>query len=110
MTFKELIEEVKKESFEELRHESDSGLEFVVRSEKLAHLNPTLQKFFGPAAKPAGVRPRGEEDALTSNFGGVLKNQTLYSIAHGGISHLAMIWPWGDGQCATVKIFKLGQE
>ncbi len=109
MTFAELIEEIKKESFEELRHESDSGIEFVVRNEKLIKLDPTLQKFFGPATKPAGVRPRGEEDALASNFGGVMKNQTLYAIAHDGVSHLAMIWPWGDGQKATVKIFKLEQ-
>lgn len=108
MTFEELILEVKKESFEELRNQSDSGLEFVIRNEKLTQLNSTLEKFFGTATKPAGVRPRGEEDALTSDFGGIMKNQTLYSLANGSVSHLAMIWPWGDGQHATVKIFKLG--
>ena len=108
MTFEELIEEVKKESFEELRSQSDTGLEFVIRTEKLSQLNPTLERFFGPATKPAGVRPRGEEDALASNFGGILKNQTLYSIAQNGVSHLAMIWPWGDGENVTVKIFKIG--
>ena len=110
MTFEELIFEVKKESFEELRSESDEGLEFVMRAEKLNSLNPTLERFFGAATKPAGVRPRGEEDALTSSFGGILKNQTLYSHAQNGTSHLAMIWPWGDGEHVTVKIFKLGME
>ena len=108
MTFQELIHAVKQLSFEEMRSESESALEFVIRFEKLPELNQTLTLFFGPPAKAAGVRPRGEEDALTSNFGGILKNQTLYAIANNSTSHIAMIWPWSDGDRATVKIFKVG--
>ena len=66
-----------------------------------------LEEFFGSPKKPAGAKPSGEIADLVSDFGGILKNQTLYYIAKDGFSNIAMIWPWSDGKSTTVKIFRL---
>ncbi len=96
--------------FEEIREDSSDKLEFVVLTPQLALVSQILSDYFGVPVKPAGANPSGQSKELTENFGGILKRQTLYYIENEGYSNLAMIWPWSDETCATVKIFRLNKK
>ncbi len=107
ISFTELLGETKKLKIDQLRTDTDVELEFVMRTDTLDTLHPTLEKYFGAAIKPAGVEPSKEVEEITSSMGGVWRNQTFYYLMTDGTASCAMIWPWGDGKSATVKIIKL---
>ena len=104
LTFKELIEQLKRIPCEEIRKESDGYYEFVISTQSLAQLYPIFEVYFGVPFKPAGISPSDEAKDVSKNYGGIQKQQTLYYIHREGMSNCAMIWPWGDGSRATVKI------
>lgn len=108
MILRELIEQIEKTSLLEIRARSEERLECVVETKRLALLGELLEHYFGPPIKRAGEKPSDQDKTLTGELGGILKNQTLYCVSDGGSSSLAMIWPWSDGERATVKIFKSG--
>jgi len=107
MTFAELLENLKKLEFQETRTDDHDRLEFVLATSLLEKLNGTLGSFFGPAIKMAGKNPSGEQNEMAKEFGGIMKNQTLYSAQENHASFVAMIWPWSNGELATVKIFQI---
>ena len=109
MNFSELSEEIRKTAVEEKRADSNDRLELVVKNGALNEITPILERYFGPAVKPAGKNPSGPNRDLTNPFGGILKNQTLYYADRENCSNLAMIWPWSDGERSTLKIFRLGR-
>src|SRR3989338_7282215 len=102
--FKELVQELKKLPLEETRNDSEEGFEFVIKKSAFKKLDPLLQSFFGKVFKDAGAKPDQEAANLTAPYGGIYENQTLYVKKDATGFFLAMIWPWGDGVLATVKI------
>ena len=107
MTFSELIQEVKKHPSAEIRFDNDHRFEFVVTVHTALRLQHALEEYFGFALKPASKAPDQAAKSVARNFGGIRKDQTLYCREEDDQIHLAMIWPWSDGQTATVKIFNL---
>ena len=101
-----LLEEAKNVPILELRADDNEEVEFVLKVGELEKLGTLLQSFFGEPVKPKGQAPSKEAEVLTEPFGGIRDNQTLYHTKYNGRSCFAMIWPWGDGKLATVKIFR----
>ncbi len=104
MTFIELVGQLKKIPCEEIRKESEGYYEFVISGKSFAQLYPVLESYFGVPFKPAGIEPSGKVKDVAKQYGGVEKQQTLYYFQRDGLSNCAMIWPWGDGSQATVKM------
>lgn len=102
--YAKLLEEAKNLPILELRADDAEEVEFVLKVAQLDQLGTLLQGFFGEPLKPKGQVPNKEAEDLTEPFGGIRDNQTLYHIKYNGRSCFAMIWPWGDGKLATVKI------
>ena len=110
MTFSDIIQSVKQHPLQKLRADTQDRFEVVVPTDQIKALSSTLEQFFGSAKKPAGAKASGEIADLVSDFGGILRNQTLYYVATDGFSNIAMIWPWSDGKNATIKIFRLSYK
>lgn len=104
MTFQELISRLKKLPCDEVRKESVDYYEFVVSTKSLNDFYPVFEGFFGIPFKPAGISPSDKAKDVAKNYGGIQKQQTLYYVYRDGLSNCAMIWPWGDGSRATVKM------
>ena len=107
MKFSDLVQMVRFTPPEEIRLDVDNRFECVLKNEQLKTLSPKLEEFFGPPKKPAGASAKGDTVDLASDYGGILKNQTLYYVSKDGFSNIGMIWPWTDGKLTTVKIFRL---
>ena len=104
MTFSELVRDLKKIPFDEIRKEADGYFELVISTRHLTHLYPILENYYGVPFKPPGLAPSQEARDVARNYGGIYTQQTLYYLKRGEISDCAMIWPWNDGQRATVKM------
>ena len=107
MNFIDLVAKVKQATLVETRMDVENRFECVVTNQNLQLLNPMLEEFFGKPRKPAGASTAGDVADLASDYGGILKNQTLYYVSKDGFSNVGLIWPWSDGQSTTVKIFRL---
>jgi hypothetical protein len=105
MTWDELAGEVKKAKLVEMRGQKEKYLEVVVKVAELAPVTALLMSYFGDPLKPAGERASSQADGYARPFGGVQTAQTLYVREIGGSVHGALLWPWSDGVCVTVKIF-----
>ena len=106
MTYSQLIEEVKRLRFEEIRVDSGELFEIVLGSQSFKELHSLLEQYFGGPLKPAGQVPSREAENLTAFLGAVRKNQTFYCKKLDGGIEGALIWPWSGDSSATVKIFK----
>ena len=104
MKFKELVGQLKQIPCEEIRKEDEGYYEFVIATRQLTQLYPIFEGYFGVPFKPPGIAPSEKAKNVTKNYGGIQKQQTLYYIHREGLSNCAMIWPWGDGSRATVKM------
>ena len=104
MTFADLVKQLKKIPFDEIRKEYEGYFEFVVSVRHLLHLYPIFERYYGVPFKPPGIAPSLKAQSVTKNYGGIQMQQTLYYVDRDGISDCAMIWPWNDGNHATVKM------
>ncbi len=106
MTYTELLEELKKMQIEEIRADSSEKLEFALRTDHLTQLNGILESYFGPPLKPLNERPSRQAIHYASPYGGIRRGQTLYCKEGDTVFDFALLWPWGDGTCVTVKIIQ----
>ncbi len=104
MTFSELVRDIEALDLHEVRKNSDGYFEFVISVSAEKELYPLFESYFGPPFKPRHVAPNKLAQAYTYDYGGIEKHQVLYYIERQGLSHCAMIWPWNNGQLATVKV------
>jgi hypothetical protein len=104
VTFPELVKQLKKIPFDEIRKESEGYFEIVLSTKHLINLYPIFESYYGVPFKPSGVAPSDKAQNLTRNYGGIQKQQTLYYVNRNGVSDCAMIWPWNDGSRSTVKM------
>ncbi len=106
MTYTKLLEEVKKLEIEEIRADSSEMLEFAIGTDYLNQLNGVLEGYFGPPLKPPNKRPSPQAATYASPYGGIRRGQTLYCKEGDTVLNIALLWPWGDGTCVTVKIMQ----
>ncbi len=106
MTFIELASALKNVKVQERRATEEDYLELVVAVDDLVVVEEQLSSCFGAALKPKGVAPSAEATVLSLSYGGVQSNQTMYYRKSASGAELAMIWPWGNGLQATVKVIK----
>lgn len=105
-SFDEIIWKIKSIKHEETRRDSEDYLELITSGTALKDLHGILTTYFGPPHKPAGDEADAETHDKTKDFGGIQKDQVLYLSKHGGNEDFAMIWPWKNGDRATVKIIQ----
>lgn len=105
--FPQLLEEAKKTPWKEIRFDQADYLEFVIPTEHLSKVQAVLELFFGkPTKRPGEPLPEEIRDSM-EKFGGVRNDQYLYLLEKDGSINYAMLWPWGDRESITVKIFTL---
>jgi len=106
MPLTEVKKEMKSVGLTEVRIDTADYFEAVLTKEVLAALSLKLEKIFGAAQYPSSKSLPDDIVAMTQKFGGVREGQTLYFTKENGLSKLAMLWPWQDGQHLTLKIAK----
>ena len=105
MNFSDLAVQIKKSPIKQTRSDDADYLEVVVEVTSLDKFRPILESFLGASLKPAGVNPDPKiVPPLIDTLGGIQSNQTLYYRKDAGVESYAMIWPWGNGQLATLRI------
>ena len=104
----QLIQGIKELGPQELRSDTETNYEFVISREKLEKgLSVLLEGYFGSPLKAAGKEVSPEAKKKAEPFGGVRKDQTLYSFENPEGYNTCMIWPWSDGRTVTVKMYRL---
>ena len=78
--------------------------ELVFSCRDLQEWQKILEKDLGPAAKPAGKKPRAEDQEIAESFGGIYANQTLFRKETPEGTVIAMFWPWSDEEHVTLKL------
>ena len=106
MTFEDLIEEVRQIKSDHKKIAETDFFETVIDWKELEELTSILKRYFGPPMKPADALPTSEMRKITSSYGGIRANQTLYYLEDGKAFNLAMLWPWGDGMLLSVKLIR----
>ncbi len=104
MSYDEMITGLKALPREEKRADLSDYLEIVFSRDGMTAASVALESFFGEPFKKAGERPNSAAVAYTAEYCGIQSQQTLYVNEADGNLVLAMIWPWGSGQAATVKV------
>ena len=107
MELDEIIEKCRELEVCEKRHISNEYNELVFYYKDIDEWNGRFTDIFGPAIKPAGVKPEREIRPLVKNYGGILRNQTLFKKEFDNVTIIAMFWPWQDNMHITLKVILL---
>ncbi len=110
MNYNEFLKQINELRFEELREDRPEYMEFVIGTNHLNHLNSILESYYGAACSSPGKRPSQTAKKLADPYGGINKGQTLYHLDKGEVFYCALLWPWGNGQATTVKIYQGGKK
>lgn len=106
MTFVELVSALKSVRANEQRAMREDYMELVVAVEDLAAAEKLLESCLGAPFKPKGAFPSAEANALSAAYGGIQTNQIMYYRQEASGHETALIWPWGNGLQATIKVIK----
>ena len=106
LVFQEIKNALNSIKLDELRLNSDNHFEAVIAKDELSKLVTLLEGFFGPPAFPSKIKLSAPIRQNIDALGGIMSGQTLYYSSEGGVTIFAMLWPWGDGERITVKIFR----
>jgi hypothetical protein len=104
MKLQEITDNFGKLEIFEKRCIDDEYAEIVIFTEYLDHCSKILEDFLGPAVKPSDLEPSKNHKKVADEFGGILKNQTLFQKDYDNIMVIAMFWPWENGKQVTLKI------
>ena len=104
MTFTGLIQQIQNISLQEVRKNTEGYFECVVSIPVEKEIYPLLERFFGPPFKPRNIAPSERAQAVSYDYGGIEKHQVLYYKENEGLSNCALIWPWNNGELATLKL------
>lgn len=107
MGYPELLQQIKKIDLKELRTDTADFLEFVAGTDVMDGVHAVLKMYFGAVFRHLKEKLPKQAAECVEEYGGVRDNQTLYYVERDGYSHYAMIWPWGNETCATVKLFRI---
>jgi len=94
----------------EKRSVTDSFIEIVFFNKDIQEWNNLLHEFLGEPLKEAAGKLTNQMKELTEEYGGIGQGQTLFKkkLEEGII--LAMLWPWGNGNHTTLKVFTLKEK
>ncbi len=106
MNYNELLEQLRSLEIKEMREDQPEHMEFVITASRLDSLSSILKGFYGPASASPEEQPSNEAKKHAGPYGGIRKGQTLYYLNSGEVSHCALLWPWGDGQSITIKLYQ----
>lgn len=87
-----------------MRQDEEGYFEAVVVKDEIAKLNACLDKYLGPAIEPSQLPKELEE--TVKEIGGVRSGQGLHYKRGKEETIIALLWPWQDGMCTTIKIVK----
>lgn len=104
MSFKNLLDQLRKHPFQELRAHSDNYFEAVVSMSKLVGVEDSLIAYFGPPLKSAGIQPSAEAHHFSKSYGGIRQSQTMYFRKKDDGHIVAFLWPWKCGTLVTLKV------
>ena len=109
MQFNELMSEVKGIGFSEVRKDADNYFEAVIVKDMVKILCQRLERFLGLPVWPGENRLSPQIEQAINEFGGIADGQTLYFCHQDNDIVFAMLWPWADGMCITVKVARKGK-
>ena len=101
---KEIFEKLSSLNIYEKRGITDEYCELVFFTKDTAEWEKILTGILGPASKPPKTKPTKEDQLLTKDRGGIHNDQTLFKKLLGGITVIAMFWPWQDDIHTTLKV------
>ncbi len=104
MNFDKLTADILNLSVEEKRFHSENRLEIVVAKQNFDNFRDVLTSYFGTPYKSAGKYPNGTAKRIAKPYGGIRREQTLYLNTDEIKTTIVLIWPWGCGVRATLKI------
>jgi hypothetical protein len=104
MTFDELVQDIDAIRPHEVRKRTAGYFEFVISMKQEKDLYPVLEGFFGPPFKPRNAAPDKKSKEYSYDYGGIEKHQVFYYAEKNGLKNCALIWPWNNGELATVKL------
>ncbi len=105
---RQTLEACKELPVEERRAIRDDYGELVVHTKDLDQWRAGIAEVLGDPVKPQGKAPTPADNAISGDFGGVDKNQTLFRKDVDDRATIAMFWPWQDGAHVTVKVAQTG--
>lgn len=106
MNYDFFLEELKKIPCLELRSDEPDFFELVVKVNDIPKVNTILETFFGKAIKPSGEKATADAKKKAEAYGGIRDDQTLYYLESEELYYYSLIWPWANGQSATVKVIR----
>ncbi|MFH1093426.1 MAG: hypothetical protein V1739_04625 [Candidatus Omnitrophota bacterium] len=104
MGIKEIIERCRKFEIYQQRRVTDNYAEIVMLTDEIMSWSAVFNEILGDPVSPAGVTPTAEHTQITSEYGGIFADQTLYKKDFPENTIIAMFWPWQDGKRITVKV------
>ncbi len=106
MNYNDFLEQIKELEFEELREDQPEYMEFVIRTNHLNRLSSIFESYYGAAHASPEKKPSRRAKKYAGPYGGIKKGQTLYYLDKVEVFHCALLWPWGNGEATTVKIYQ----
>ena len=107
MKLKEISEKINKLNIYQKRYLADDYCEVVFLAKDFVSWENLLHETLGEPVKPSEKPPTKEDSAITKNYGGIYKGQTLYKKEFDDYIVIAMFWPWQDGLYITLKVASL---
>ena len=104
MEIKEIIDKCSQFEIYEQRILRDDYAEIVMYTSEIFKWSAVFNDLLGEPISHAGIKPTADDLALTSEFGGIFDEQTLYKKDFTDSSIIAMFWPWQDGKRVTIKV------
>ncbi len=106
MLFAQLKSLVINSELELVRTDNKDYFETVILKDKLTKLIEKIEPAFGPPKLPSDKELTPKVQQVINDLGGVRENQILYVLNTKSSFILIMLWPWGDGQRVTLKIYQ----
>jgi len=110
MKAKEIIDRCAQLEVYQRRRITDEYAELVFYNKDLAQWDTIMTDILGPTVCPAGTEPTPEDTQLTSDYGGITSQQTLYRKDFHDHRVIVMLWPWNDQAHTTLKIIVLKKQ
>jgi hypothetical protein len=94
-------------TIEEKRRMGEDYVEIVAKQSEWPAWSERLTSLLGAALKPAGEKATPEQERISGPWGGIQKNQILFSRRVESDDVLVLIWPWRDEERFTLKAVRI---
>ncbi len=102
MLVREIFDSLQSLEVQETRCIYDHYGEIVFEKKYVQEWMAGLIQFLGAPQKSAGENPTKEDLALTFEYRGIRRDQTLFYKRFEGYSILAMLWPWASSNVTLI--------